>query len=105
MAAVSLLDLEPNSRTRLGPGFMRWVLVYAIDPRILEPVEHRHELGLSRQVVVPDEVVDDLVVHGSPEECREKIQRYVENGVDTPVLAILPLGMDSLEAARVLAPR
>ena len=51
------------------------------------------------------QVVDDLVVHGSPEECREKIQRYVENGVDTPVLAILPLGMDPLEAARALAPR
>jgi probable F420-dependent oxidoreductase len=54
---------------------------------------------------IPDEVVDDLVVHGSPDECREKIQRYVDNGVDTPVLAILPLGMDPLEAARALAPR
>jgi len=54
---------------------------------------------------IPDEVVDDLIVHGSPEECREKIQRYVDNGVDTPVLAILPLGMDPLEAARTLAPQ
>ena len=26
MPAVSRLDLEPNSRTRLGPGFLRWVL-------------------------------------------------------------------------------
>ena len=54
---------------------------------------------------IPDEVIDDLVVHGSPGECREKIQRYVDNGVDTPVLAILPLGMDAMEAARLLAPR
>ena len=53
---------------------------------------------------IPDEVVDDLVVHGSPDECREKIKQYVENGVDTPVLAILPLGMDPLDAARALAP-
>ena len=54
---------------------------------------------------IPDEVVDDLVVHGSPEECREKIQRYVESGVDTPVLAIIPFGQDPLDAARALAPR
>ncbi len=54
---------------------------------------------------IPDEVVDDLIVHGCPEECREKIQRYVDKGVDTPVLAILPLGVDPLEAARALAPQ
>ncbi|MCH2170227.1 LLM class F420-dependent oxidoreductase [Myxococcota bacterium] len=53
---------------------------------------------------IPDSVVDDLIVHGSIEECREGIQRYVDNGVDTPVLSIMPLGMDPLEAARALAP-
>jgi probable F420-dependent oxidoreductase len=54
---------------------------------------------------IPDQVVDDLIIHGSPEQCREHIARYVDAGVDTPVLALLPLGMDPLEAARELAPR
>jgi len=54
---------------------------------------------------IPDEVVDALVIHGPPEACREHLQRYVEAGVDTPVLAILPLGVDPLQAARDLAPR
>ncbi|HEX5067895.1 MAG TPA: LLM class F420-dependent oxidoreductase [Myxococcota bacterium] len=54
---------------------------------------------------IPDRVVDDLIIHGSPEACREHIARYVEAGVDTPVLALLPLGMDPLRAARELAPR
>lgn len=54
---------------------------------------------------VPDSVVDDLVLHGSPESCREQIARYVENGVTTPVLAILPLGgVDVTEAVGQLAP-
>jgi probable F420-dependent oxidoreductase len=39
---------------------------------------------------IPDEVVDALIVHGSPEACREQVQAYVEAGVDTPVLALLP---------------
>ena len=54
---------------------------------------------------VPDEVVDDLVLHGSPESCREQIGRYVENGVTTPVLAVLPLGgVDTRQAVARLAP-
>ena len=48
---------------------------------------------------------DDLVLHGSPESCREQIGRYVENGVTTPVLAVLPLGgVDTRQAVARLAP-
>jgi len=54
---------------------------------------------------IPNHVVDDLIVHGSPDECREKIQRYVDNGVTTPVLAVLPFGIDPMTAARSLAPK
>jgi alkanesulfonate monooxygenase SsuD/methylene tetrahydromethanopterin reductase-like flavin-dependent oxidoreductase (luciferase family) len=54
---------------------------------------------------IPDEVVDQLIVHGTPEACREHVQRYVDNGVDTPILAVLPLGVDPRQAARDLAPR
>ncbi len=53
---------------------------------------------------IPDSVVDDLIVHGSPEQCREHLQRYVDNGVTTPVLALLPFGIDSRQAIRDLAP-
>ena len=53
---------------------------------------------------IPDRVIDELIVHGSPEECREKIQQYVDNGVDTPVLMVLPFGIDAIAAARALAP-
>jgi len=54
---------------------------------------------------VPDQVVDDLVVHGSFAECRAKIGRYVANGVDIPALAVLPFGVDLAEAVEGLAPR
>lgn len=54
---------------------------------------------------VPDHVVDSLLVHGTPDACREQIQAYVDNGVTTPVLAILPTGDDPRALARGLAPR
>ncbi|MFG1604332.1 LLM class F420-dependent oxidoreductase [Actinoplanes sp. NPDC049265] len=38
---------------------------------------------------IPDEVVDDLIVHGSPAECRAKIQAYADNGIRVPVQALI----------------
>ncbi len=37
---------------------------------------------------IPDEVVDELVVHGSFAQCRATIKRYMDNGVTIPALAI-----------------
>lgn len=55
---------------------------------------------------IPDSVIDELVVHGSPAVCRARIQRYFDNGVDTSSLALLPLDpdLDQWEAIRSLAP-
>jgi alkanesulfonate monooxygenase SsuD/methylene tetrahydromethanopterin reductase-like flavin-dependent oxidoreductase (luciferase family) len=53
---------------------------------------------------VPDSVVDELVVHGTPDACREHIARYVANGVTVPVLMPLPFGVSAREAVRLLAP-
>jgi probable F420-dependent oxidoreductase len=54
---------------------------------------------------VPDSVVDELCVHGTPDECRDHLARFVENGVTTPVLAIMNIGGDQRDAVRALAPR
>ena len=57
-------------------------------------------------VAIPDSIVDELVVHGSVEQCRGRIQEYFDNGVTTSSLAILPLDPDVpfWDAARALAP-
>jgi len=53
---------------------------------------------------IPDELVDQLIIHGSPDACREHVQRYVDNGVTTPALAIL-YAPDMRQAIRDLAPK
>ncbi|GDY58949.1 hypothetical protein SVIO_095720 [Streptomyces violaceusniger] len=53
---------------------------------------------------VPDEAVDAVCVHGSPEECRERLAGYLRAGVTTPVWAVLPIGLDLREAVGALAP-
>lgn len=53
---------------------------------------------------IPDEVVDQLIVHGSPEACREHLDRYFDNGVTTAALAVMPFKIDLRQAVRDLAP-
>ncbi len=54
--------------------------------------------------VIPDEVVDDLVIHGSYEACRARVREYLDAGVDAATLALV--GVRDLDAAlEGLAPR
>ncbi len=50
---------------------------------------------------IPDDVVDSLVLHGSPESCRDQVQAYADAGVGTPVIALLPT--PELTSARALS--
>jgi probable F420-dependent oxidoreductase len=59
-----------------------------------EALREMHERWAARDragaaAAVPDEVVDALVVHGSPESCRDQVRDYAKAGVKTPVLAVL----------------
>lgn len=74
---------------------------------LLGPMWEAWAAGDRRAAVasIPDEVVDELLVHGSPASCKEQVARYVEAGVTTPVLNILPMaGVDERQAMRDLAP-
>jgi probable F420-dependent oxidoreductase len=55
---------------------------------------------------IPDEVVDALIIHGSPEYCRDRIRQYFDNGVTTSTLAIMPFDpeLKHWDAIRSLSP-
>jgi probable F420-dependent oxidoreductase len=75
-----------------------------------EALAKMHELWAAgdrkgANAAIPDEVVDDLIVHGSPAACRERLESYVDNGLTTPVIALLSTGGDPAEQVAALAPR
>ncbi len=74
---------------------------------VLQPMHEAWAAGDRKgaNAVIPDEVVDDLIVHGSPQRCRERVAEYVANGLTTPAIAILPTGADPVAMVRALAPR
>jgi hypothetical protein len=53
---------------------------------------------------IPDEVVDELVVHGPVDECRAHVQRYVDNGITVAAPMIIPVGIDLADAVAGLSP-
>ena len=80
----------------------------------LAPMQAAWAAGDRRKALeaIADRVVDDLVVHGPPEACRERIAEYQADGLDTPVIAIVAAdgggGADggyAAEAVRLLAPQ
>ncbi|HEX6500017.1 MAG TPA: LLM class F420-dependent oxidoreductase [Micromonosporaceae bacterium] len=79
----------------------------------LEPMWRAWAAGDRRQAtaVIPDHVLDALIVHGDPAQCRAGVEAYRAAGVTTPVLAVLPTpevtsgGVAALERTlRALAP-
>jgi probable F420-dependent oxidoreductase len=55
--------------------------------------------------LISDEVVDELIIHGSFDQCRAHVQRYIDGGVDIPTLAVIPIGVDLGDAIEGLAPQ
>jgi alkanesulfonate monooxygenase SsuD/methylene tetrahydromethanopterin reductase-like flavin-dependent oxidoreductase (luciferase family) len=53
---------------------------------------------------IPDELVDALIVHGTPAQIREHLDRYIANGVTTPAPAFLAGPDDARRALREAAP-
>jgi probable F420-dependent oxidoreductase len=82
--------------------FQRWLG----RTEVLQPMWDAWAAGDRKKAneVIPDEVVDELIVHGSFAECRSHVQRYIDAGVQIPAIAIVPFGVDLEDAVRGLAP-
>jgi probable F420-dependent oxidoreductase len=73
--------------------------------RLLEPMWQAWASGDRRGAVaaVPESVLDELFVIGTPAECAAHIHRYVHSGVDVPVLSFVPLDPSRDELTDTLA--
>ena len=74
---------------------------------IIEPMLTAWKAGDRKGALaaIPDALVDELVIHGSAEQCRERVAEYHAAGLDTPVIAVTPVpGIDLAETIGKLAP-
>ena len=53
---------------------------------------------------IPEQVVDDLVLSGPPAAVKKQVQAYLDAGVTTVALAVVPVGLDLRQVVQDLAP-
>jgi probable F420-dependent oxidoreductase len=72
----------------------------------LEPVWRAWALGDRRGALaaVPDSLVDELVVHGTPRECADHLARFARNGATELALSVLPGPVEPEQAIGDLGP-
>ncbi len=78
--------------------------------RAMDSVQKTLKAGTRKEAAaqIPDELIDQVCVFGTPNRCRQQLQAFRDAGADLPLLAVSPVNEDRLIATRkavtVLAP-
>lgn len=84
-------------------AFHVWLGREAMLTPFWERWDSRDRAGALKQI--PDDLVDEILINGTPDECRDRIAAYVANGVTTPAIHVPPWGgLDAHEGYRLLSP-
>ncbi len=68
----------------------------------MDAVQATWESGNRREAAtqIPDSLVEEVCVFGTPDTCRKQLQAFRDAGVDVPVLAVSPVNEERLAATR-----
>jgi alkanesulfonate monooxygenase SsuD/methylene tetrahydromethanopterin reductase-like flavin-dependent oxidoreductase (luciferase family) len=120
------INICPSADPRAREAYRRAITAYLNVPvyrayhawlgrgRILSPMHEAWDAGNRRAALeaVSDQIIDELGVFGTPDECRAHVARFVANGVTIPVLNFMNVetdparrGDESWAMLRAMAPR
>jgi len=70
--------------------------------KAMDSIQTILKTGTRRDVArqIPSELVEEVCVFGTPNDCRRQLQEFRNAGVDTPLLAVSPVNDDRLGATR-----
>ena len=55
----------------------------------------------SNHELVPDSMLKDLAISGTPEECKKQLDGFKQTGIDLPIIQFNPVG-DTIESFELL---
>ena len=120
------INICPSTDPRAREAYRRAITAYLNVPvyreyhgwlgrgQVLRAMHEAWDEGNRRAALeaVPDTVIDELGVFGTPDECRAHVERFVANGVTIPVLNFMNVetdpakrGEESWAMLRAMAPR
>lgn len=125
VAIVCRINVAPSTDPRVREGYRRSVTAYLNVPvyrryhawlgrgDALMPMQRAWDAGDRKAALaaVPERVIDELGVFGTPQQCRAHIRRFVDSGVTVPLLNFVNVETEpaarsrvSMEMLRALAP-
>jgi probable F420-dependent oxidoreductase len=119
------INITPTTDPRAREAYRRAITAYLNVPvyrkyhawlgrgDALRPMQERWDAGDRRGALaaVPERIIDEVGVFGTPADCRAHVERFVANGVTIPVLNFMNVeepakrGEESGRMLRVMAPR
>ncbi len=119
------INITPTTDPRARDAYRRAITAYLNVPvyrkyhawlgrgEALRPMQERWDAGDRKGALaaVPEHVIDEVGVFGTPDECRAHVLRFVANGVTIPVLSFMNIeepakrGEESWQMLRAMAPR
>ena len=120
------INICPSADERAREAYRRAITAYLNVPvyreyhawlgrgDVLRPMQEFWDAGNRKGALeaVPDNIIDELGVFGTPEECRAHVERFVANGVTIPVLNFMNVETEAAAKAeeswamlRAMAPR
>jgi probable F420-dependent oxidoreductase len=120
------INITPTNDPRAREAYRRAITAYLNVPvyrgyhawlgrgEMLRAMHEHWDAGDRRTALasVPDRIIDELGVFGTPDECRAHVARFVANGVTIPVLNFMNVetdaakrGEESWAMLRAMAPR
>ncbi len=120
------INIAPTEDPRAREAYRRAITAYLNVPvyrgyhawlgrgEMLREMHERWDAGDRRGSLahVPDQIIDELGVFGTPDACRAHVERFVANGVTIPVLNFMNVETDAAKCAaeswtmlRAMAPR
>ncbi len=85
--AAAVEAMRPMARRYLGlHGANPLTVTGGLDPEQTQPFRDAFLAGRVCENPVTDEMVDKLTVSGTPKHCRERIEEFIDAGIDMPVV-------------------
>jgi probable F420-dependent oxidoreductase len=86
-----------------APGYREFFEWIGRGERLRE-VFQQWDSGQRRQAAAsfPDDVIDEIIIHGPPGACREQLQAYLDAGVTMPSIFFIGIDSNEIEAMRAL---
>jgi alkanesulfonate monooxygenase SsuD/methylene tetrahydromethanopterin reductase-like flavin-dependent oxidoreductase (luciferase family) len=88
----------------VGQIYSKFLASHGFEDEVNHIIDEYKKYGLENvHKLVPDRMLDSIVIAGTPEECRKRLAKFRETGISLPIIQFNPIGDTENSFKEVLA--